>query len=129
MFKRADAAEFNFNSSMVRLKPNDLCHSLKEFHYFNSSMVRLKLEICCAIASYQALFQFLYGSIKACTPAKGGEGIDSFQFLYGSIKANGRIDTQGGRVLFQFLYGSIKAILRFRGLECRNQISIPLWFD
>ena len=53
----------DFNSIMVRLKPEFMQNTNATFNDFNSIMVRLKpiqLEICCKSTE----FQFHYGTIK-----------------------------------------------------------------
>ena len=55
--------QHRFNSTMVRLKANDLLQN-EQFHpRFNSTMVRLKVDAG-GIKVGLAAFQFHYGSIK-----------------------------------------------------------------
>ena len=76
--------QFLYGSIKARNAYNDI---LYQVYNFNSSMVRLKPASVIVTISPIPRFQFLYGSIKALTLSRGRSNFKLFQFLYGSIKA------------------------------------------
>ena len=59
--------DFDFNSSMVRLKARPDGKRVGVFYYFNSSMVRLKERSI--IQEFDVIiFQFQYGAIESSLP-------------------------------------------------------------
>ncbi len=71
-------------------------------------MVRLKEDNVNQLIN-EAIFQFLYGTIKSLVSNRAKVYPNVFQFLYGTIKSFvfGRL--QNIKAAFQFLYGTIKS--------------------
>ena len=85
------------------------CALLREFD-FNSSMVRLKAHCRFTTSAQQFQFQFLNGAIKSYNTCVKLNTDLWFQFLNGAIKRQSIGSTEKVSLLFQFLNGAIKRL-------------------
>ena len=103
-------AIFNFNSTMVRLRSDDLAERSEAFSDFNSTMVRLRLaSFPCHYMFF--LFQFHNGAIKMTISRKRQDLKIPFQFHNGAIKMTRSCVHGFFDKLFQFHNGAIKICL------------------
>ena len=125
--RRQDLQQRRFNSTMVRLKS---CRTVFmswicgfQFHYGS-----IKIRLVKIFWRLTLRFQFHYGSIKMDNPNAVTLRVRLFQFHYGSIKMMNNIFVSS----VEYGFNSTMVRLKFYLVscrQCRNEVSIPLWFD